>query len=392
MFPKVARRQKCLVVSVESPWPVVNGGRARVSKVVEQLAASYNVTVIYPVKTGEPASYAPPGVNQIAVETKTEPQINDRLSMLPRLGIITLRTIAPELKIAINQLRPDFVYWTHSYLAAVGMKFNLDGLNLVEFANIEGQRSLSLSRSSNRLRNKLSAFTEYVKSLWWEPRCARRASLAISLHHQEARILQGFGAKVVLAPNGFTQHEYFQSSPGSRRILTVGSWTYGPNRSAIESFLKGQWIEILKRDPSMELVIVGAGSEGLLDGQVLDLHQVSALGFVDDLSQVFRDAFCFLAPATSGGGSQLKIAEALSHHRPVVGPAFLAREVLPEMPDGVVIASDDMVSSTVELAHSSGRRHSLERTLLAFVADRTWNRSFLPVQAWLTEALREDRS
>ncbi|UKA57993.1 glycosyltransferase [Arthrobacter sp. FW306-2-2C-D06B] len=378
-------------MSVESPWPAVNGGRARVSNVVEQLAASYDVTVIYPVKAGEPASYAPPGVKQIAVDTATEPRLRDRLSILPRLGIITLRTIAPELKIVMDQLRPDFVYWTHSYIAAVGMKSNRDGLNLVEFANIEGKRSLSLGRSSKRIRNRVSAFSEYLKSLWWEPRCARRASLTISLHHQEAKILQASGAKVVLAQNGFSQHEYFPSSPDSRRILAVGSWTYGPNRSAIESFLEGEWVEILRQAPTMELVIAGSGSEGLLDGRVSKVQQVSALGFVDDLSQIFRDSFCLLAPATSGGGSQLKIAEALSHHRPVIGPAFLAREVSPEMPEGVLIASDDIVSSVIELAQSPSHRHLLERKLLAFVADRTWHRNFLPVRTWLTETLRENR-
>lgn len=389
MFAKNAARQKCLVVTVEAPWPPVNGGRARVSKIVEQLARRYDVTVIYPVKTGEQASRAPAGINQISVETTARPNLKDRLSILPRLGNITLKTITPELKFTIAQLQPDFVYWTHSYLAAAGMRSNGNGLNLVEFANIEGRRSLSLSRSSRRIQNRASALSEYFKSLWWEPHCARRANLAISLHHQEAQALQGFGAKVILARNGFSQHEYFPSPPDSRRILTVGSWTYGPNRSAIESFLKGEWIEILKRDPNMELVIAGAGSEGLLNGRVLNLQHVSALGFVDDLSQVFRDCFCFLAPATSGGGSQLKIAEALSHHRPVIGPTFLAREQSPELPEGVVIASDNLVDSVLELAQSVSHRHLLERKLLAFVANRTWDHRFSPVHAWLSEALLE---
>lgn len=387
-------RRRCIVVSVEAPWPTVNGGRARTSEVIRQLAVDYDVTVVYPGRAAPEATLVtPPGVNLIAVDTASlQPRVTDRLGLLPRLGKLTLRAIESELRVAVQHAKPEFVYWSHSYLGAVGMNMFRDLLHVVEFANLERQRSLSLSRSSKRVLNKISAMAEYVKGIWWEPRCARRASLAISLNHREASTLKRYGANVVLVPNGLYQRDYLPSPSQSRQVLTLGSWAYEPNRTALESFLANEWTEILALEPDMKLVIAGSGSENLLNGEISSVRGVISLGFVEDLSNAFRDSFCFLAPATSGGGSQLKVAEALSHNRVVVGPSFLKREISPEMPRDIVIAAHDIARSMIDLSKAPDRRHSLEKDLAAFVAGRTWGENFSPVRNWLADAVRDARA
>lgn len=389
---EVPLRRKCIVVSVEAPWPTLNGGRTRTSEVIKQLAEVYDVTVIYPCQPAEAVIPSTSRIDLIAVNAvNLKPRMTDRLGLLPRLGKFTMRIIDYRLQLAIEQLRPEFVYWSHSYLAAVGMSRFSDVVHVVEFANLESQRSLSLSRSSQRIGNKISALTEYFKGLWWEPRCARRAGLSISLNQHEASTLQGYGANIVLVPNGLSQREYTPSPTDSYKIFTLGSWGYGPNQIALERFLRNYWNAILEREPRMELVVAGPGSDSLMDGGLSNIPGVTSLGYVEDLSQAFKDCFCFLAPANSGGGSQLKIAEALSRHRVVVGPSFLRREISPEMPKNVVIATDDIVQSVIDLAHAPERRHSLEKAVAAFVAGRTWRDNFLPVQAWLTDAVGDTR-
>lgn len=380
-------RQKCVVVSVEAPWPAVTGGRARTANIASQLAVTYDVTVIYPAGAEDPVPTVPEGVFLRPVVAAMKPKLTDRLSILPRLGKMTLRAIGTDLKRALAELEPEFVYWSHSYLASAGMKTSAKVMNLVEFANIEGERALSISRSSQKFKNKVSALAEYIKSIWWEPRCARQASMTVSLNHSDASILRRYGATVVLVPNGFSQHEYTRSPNGSRRILAMASWTYEPNRTGLESFLRNEWDEIVRRNPQLELVIVGKGAHQLLSGRVSGVRNTLVLGFVDDLSQVFNDCFCFLAPAVTGGGSQLKIADALSHHRLVVGPKFLQRELTPEMPSNTVIPTDDLVTIVTDLARFPERRHVLEDQLRAFVADRTWQKNFAPVHDWLAEAV-----
>lgn len=385
MLTENAKRRSCIVVSVEAPWPTLNGGRARTSEIIRQLAVDYEVSVVYPGAASE--SQCPiSGVQMIPVDGLDSPRVSDRLGLQPRLGKVTLRPLAPALGALVQRLEPEFIYWSHSYLAAAGMHKFQQLPHLVEFANIEGHRSLSLSRSSKNIWNRVSALTEYLKSLWWEPRCARHAAIAISLNHHEANVLRNYGANVAHVPNGFSQREYSKSPRESRTVLTLGSWVYGPNKVALESFLTSEWPEILRREPSMKLTVVGPGSEDLLGGDVSLIEGVSSLGYVEDLAKVFQDCFCFLAPASSGGGSQLKIAEAFSRHRVVVGPSYLRREISPDMPNAAVVASNNLVESVINLAKSVDSRHSTESALVEFVGGRTWQSSFSPIRAWVTEA------
>lgn len=380
-------RPHCVVVSIEAPWPVTTGGRARTAQIIIQLAMRYDVTVIYPMAEDEQIPEVPQGVLLRPVSASLRPTLADRLGVMPRLGKLALRAIKDDLKQALDEIDPIFIYWSHSYLAAVGMKATGQHLHVVEFANIEGERSLSISRSSKKFRHKISALAEYFKSNWWEPNCAKRASLVVSMHHSEAAKLRRYGAEVILVPNGFTQHEFNHSPSDSLRVLTMGSWDYGPNRAGLESFLNSNWPEITRLNPLMELVIAGKGAGELLNGIKGIQRNVTALGFVNDPSSIFKDCFCFLAPAITGGGSQLKVAEALSFHRLVAGPKFLQREVSPDMPENTVIGTEDLTQTILNLASSPEDRHSVEDNLQAYTSSRSWQQNFAPVQDWLAQAI-----
>lgn len=379
------KREKCVFVTVEAPWPVINGGRARASHIILELAATHDVTVIYPGRPGEAPLTPPPGVHVIPSIHPARVKLLDRMGLMPRLGRVWLRAMQPDLIDAIASTGPQFIYWSHSYLAAVGMKKIKNLTHLVEFANIENLRSLSICRSSVRLGNKVSALVEYAKGLWWEPRCARRADLAISLHPEEARLLSKYGAKVELVPNGFSSRPFVPSPRESRTLLTLASWLYEPNKIAIESFLRSVWPEIIRRQPEMKLVIVGTGSDRLLGGRASGMPGITVVGFREDVTSLFNECFAFLAPASSGGGSQLKVAEGLSRHRVVVGPRFLVREMTREMPSGALQPSGRLADTIIDLAVDVERRHSIENQICSFVQDRSWSRNFLSVKGWLSE-------
>jgi hypothetical protein len=382
--PKLRRR--CLVVSIEVPWPATTGGRARTSQVIRQLATQYDVTVIYPASKYEKVPELPKGVRLWPVSASLKPKMSDRLGVMPRLGKLALKAIEADLLKAIDEVDPLFIYWSHSYLAAVGMKITHQRLNVVEFANIEAERSLSVSRSSRKFRHKLSALMEYAKSTWWEPRCAKEASLVVSLHHSEAVKLRRYSSDVILVPNGIEQRDFTHSPRDSFRVLTMGSWTYEPNRIGLESFLRNDWPQIIQQNPLIELVILGRGASELFAGAISGHSNVAAIGFIEDPSSIFRDSFCFLAPALSGGGSQLKVSEALSFYRLVVGPKFLQREVTEDMPENSVMGTDDLARTIIRLSKSPEIRHRVENELQSYVFSQSWERNFAPLHKWLTEA------
>ena len=64
----------------------------------------------------------------------------------------------------------------------------------------------------------------------------------------------------------------------------------------------------------MTLTVAGTG----LDGPPSADQRVRALGFVEDIEAVYATASCAVVPLLQGGGTPLKLVEALAHGLPVV--------------------------------------------------------------------------
>ncbi len=174
-----------------------------------------------------------------------------------------------------------------------------------------------------------------------------------------------------------------EPSQGST-VLAVGSWWYGPNRHGMRRFLEHDWPRVRAQLPDARLRIVGSGGDDLV-GTLPD--GVDIAGFVEDLGAVYRDAAVTLAPARSGGGSQLKLVGSLSAGRVVVGPAFLARERTPDLPSGAFWTGDDMAASILRLLRSPDERHAIERRIREYCLTSTWDHAARPLVRFIDRAL-----
>lgn len=105
------------------------------------------------------------------------------------------------------------------------------------------------------------------------------------------------------------------------RVLFVGSLWYEPNRHGVEWFLSEVWPGLRARNPAAELLLVGAAAPAVRERWTA-VAGVSAPGFVDDLDQAYRDAQVVVAPVHFGGGSNIKVLEALAHGRPCIASQF----------------------------------------------------------------------
>jgi glycosyltransferase involved in cell wall biosynthesis len=140
----------------------------------------------------------------------------------------------------------------------------------------------------------------------------------------------------------------------------VASFAYEPNRRGLRFLLD----EVLPRLPEARLVVAGAGIEA---GRLGD--RAEALGFVDDLRDVYGRAACAVVPLLEGGGSPLKFIEALAYGLPVVatGRAAAGLEARPgehfllgDGPDGFAGALQAALQGTPALG-PAGRRLAEDR-------------------------------
>ncbi len=105
---------------------------------------------------------------------------------------------------------------------------------------------------------------------------------------------------------------------GERRATFVANFAYEPNRNGLR-FLLDEVLPLVWRElPDAKLALVGAGLTLAEDSRVKALGRVEALGFVEDLDAAYARACCAVVPLLQGGGTPLKLIEALAHGLPVI--------------------------------------------------------------------------
>lgn len=350
---------RVLVVSVEPPWPAHHGGRLRIARVAEGLGRSFDVLVAFP-DHGPRDADAPVACRPLP--WTPVPSAQSRLSRRPHLGGHYLRAASEPLVRVSREFRPDAIYWSHSYLAAWSPPQLRALPSVVEFANIESRRMHTLVRSARGLRRAARA-AETIKAKIWEPRVAREATLCVALSEPDASILSAWGGRVVLAPNGVDLVPY-EPSPPDGYALALASYDYEPNVLAVRALARDVWPLVRRRMPQARLVVAGRGSESL-SAELTAISGVVVDGTVEDVSGVYAGASVSLAPASTGGGSQLKLTESLSRGRCLVVSPFAARG-LPDALRGcdayrVAADADQFATGIVDALTAVADRHRREQ-------------------------------
>lgn len=102
-------------------------------------------------------------------------------------------------------------------------------------------------------------------------------------------------------------------------ILFVGSMGYLPNRDGVRWFFREIWPEVKTRFPGkVRFHVVGAGIRRKLARELAEDPSVNVHGYVEDLSGIYQAADVAICPLRAGGGTRIKILEAIAHHRAVV--------------------------------------------------------------------------
>ncbi|WP_250037910.1 glycosyltransferase [Paractinoplanes maris] len=367
---------RILLVSVEQPWPEHHGGRLRTARVATALAESCDVEVAFPLKDG--------GVVDAPVPVHPLPwhpagRLGSRASLRPHLGEHHLAPVLPSLRRLADKRAPDFVYWSHSYLAATGMRALPGFRHIVEFANIEGDRLATLAKSANGAR-KAVRLGESWKARRWEPDVAVGADICVALTQSDADRLSSWGARTVLVPNGVDTVDY-TPSPADGYVLALASYDYEPNLRAIEDFVSHSWPAVLSKVPHARLVIAGRNSEALRKG--IRLPGVSVIGTLDRVDDAYAGAAMSLTPAQVGGGAQLKVTESLGRGRVVVATAYSSRSVPEELRGTqacVMADSPDAFATAIGMTLDGVEaRHAAEYEARRTLQHRSWSRLTLPL-------------
>lgn len=146
----------------------------------------------------------------------------------------------------------------------------------------------------------------------------------------------------------------------SRQILVVATWGYMPNVLGLGRFLMGVWPTVRERVPDATLNVVGMNMRPQEREAWAKIPGVILSGFTKDLGAEYAKAAACIAPVYQGGGTKIKVLEALSFGRAVVVTehAHHGYEELLPSPSALLRAESDsqMADACVELLKNPDRR------------------------------------
>lgn len=125
--------------------------------------------------------------------------------------------------------------------------------------------------------------------------------------------------RIEIVENGVDAARFRTASSTSKRnsLLFVGSMDYHANKDAVLSFAANAWAAIHKTHPDLVFKIVGRNP----DAEVLALSKIDGIevtGSVPDVLPYYGEALAALVPLRVGGGTRLKILEAMAAGLPVI--------------------------------------------------------------------------
>lgn len=154
------------------------------------------------------------------------------------------------------------------------------------------------------------------------------------------------GANTAVVPNG-VDIDFFRLTAGvepkPKSFVFAGGMDWYPNRMAIEWFATELWPALVADDPERTATIIGRAPPPAVVELASRDARVRVTGLVPDVRPLISASAIYLCPIHVGGGTRLKILDALSMERPLIstqlgvsglglenGREFLAAETVPE--------------------------------------------------------------
>ncbi len=196
----------------------------------------------------------------------------------------------------------------------------------------------------------------YIRRQWrklerFERRVFGEATCVVAVSREDARLVRDqYGIERVSVVENGVDNDYFAAPVAPTpvaltrdplRLLFLGSLETRPNLDGLQIFLDQVWPRVCAEVPGARLLIVGRNPPARLREQLRCLHNVELHANVPDVRPFLGQCGVMAVPLRIGGGTRIKILEALSAGLPVVSTR-LGAEGLALVPGRDLVVVDDI--------------------------------------------------
>ncbi len=208
----------------------------------------------------------------------------------------------------------------------IGLAPYTDRLAGVPFAldhhNIESHLAARRAAASRPGPARLYLCAEAAKLARLERRYGTAAAVNLVCSSLDAARLDAAapGARAAVVPNGTDPSRLGRVTPRPEpgHLLFLGGLSWFPNANGLRWFLRAVWPAVIASRPDARLTVVGADPPADVRQAAAADSRVALTGQVPDVAPYFARAAAFVCPILDGGGTRLKVLDALAARTPVV--------------------------------------------------------------------------
>lgn len=190
--------------------------------------------------------------------------------------------------------------------------------------NMESQIWERMARNHPKPWGRWFLGMQHRRMFAWEDRLSRLFGGVITVSAEDSRFARDrYGLDNVLGdvPPGVDTHFFQPEENAASRspvLAFLGSMDWLPNIEGIHWFVKEVYPAVKLRTPNVRLRIVGRRPGADIVALAKSDPSIEVTGTVEDVRPSLRDATALVVPLLSGGGTRIKILEAMALGLPVI--------------------------------------------------------------------------
>lgn len=364
-----------LFVSVWFPFPLSNGSRIRVNHLLRALSRKNRVHLIafLPPEVDRQAAAGIRGICANVDWVERDPfwrdprqKLSAHFSVTPRDVLRGYSTEMAELVKRIAREKNFDVIIASTIEAAPYVVQVAHPKRVLEEHNFTTLWMEERYHNQHGLLNRAAGWITWQKCRRYERGLYPRFKAVTMVSENDLRAVHDhmpqYPGRLAVIPNGvdLQTHRMRMAEPQLDTIVFNGSIKYAANMEAVRWFVDSVWPIIQKQRPGTRLAITG-DFEGLDLRWLTDDPLIRLTGYLEDICPVVAGSWLAIAPLRSGGGTRLKILEAMALGTPVVATGKGAEGLNVSQGENILIAEDptDFALQSLQVLENPALRSEL---------------------------------
>jgi len=215
--------------------------------------------------------------------------------------------------------------------------------------------------------------------------------IAVSEHDRQQMLAMDPSCSITVVPTGVDTEKYSVAPPSQAnppKIVFLGSMDWEPNIDAVQYFCRDIFPRVRSQFPAAIFQIVGRNPHASVKQLASDFVEVS--GTVPSIAEYLREATLVVVPLRIGGGTRLKIFEAMATGKAVISTSIGAEGLAVQSGRDLILADEpaSFAEAVLALLTDSSLRRRYEEAAAKLAVQYDWSNIVHQFAAVLEEAAR----